>query len=235
MPRLALQLLLLLALHQPLAIAATTLEDGYTAFEQGDVNSAVAIWTELAEQGNATAQLNLGQLYRQGKGVPQDDKKAIAWYIKASQNNSDIARYTLGLMHQEGRASDEDLAEAGLVLETHAAAPAQPQATPAAVIPVETRTATAPAGWLRKLPPDAYLIQVVAASKPGSLQDFADDKLPGTSPQPQVVRTVRDGKEWYRLIIGPFSSKQAAQQAVDLLPDTGLANKPWLRTARSLQ
>ena len=64
----AARLILLLALIPALAMATPRLEDGYTAFEQGDVNNAVAIWTELAEQGNATAQLNLGQLYRQGKG-----------------------------------------------------------------------------------------------------------------------------------------------------------------------
>ncbi|MEP6880280.1 MAG: caspase family protein, partial [Nitrosospira sp.] len=37
-----------------------------------------------AEQGNADAQYNLGVIYRNGKGVPQDDAKAVEWYRKAA-------------------------------------------------------------------------------------------------------------------------------------------------------
>lgn len=212
-------------------MATPKLEDGYTAFEQGDVSKAVAIWTELADLGNATAQLNLGQLYRQGKGVPQNDKQAVNWYIKAAQNNSDIARYTLTLMHHEGRATDEDLTKAGLVLQAPQATTNQLKSEPTS----EPEQYPATRGWLEQLSPNAYLIQIVAASKPNSIQDFADKNLPGVSPKPQVVHTLREGKDWYHLVIGPYPSKQAAQQAADTLPKTELANKPWLCTAKSLQ
>ena len=37
-------------------------------------------WTLAAEQGIASAQSNLGLMYANGKGVPQDDKTAVKWY-----------------------------------------------------------------------------------------------------------------------------------------------------------
>ena len=97
---------LLLALALPALAAPPVLEDGYDAFERGDVARAVAIWRELAAGGNQTAQLNLGQLYRTGRGVPQDDAEAVKWYIAAGSSGSEMARYTLILMHQEGRATE---------------------------------------------------------------------------------------------------------------------------------
>ncbi len=103
--------LLLLALALP-ALGAPKLEDGYDAFERGDVHEAVAIWRELAEAGNQTAQLNLGQLYRTGRGVPQDDAEAVKWYIEAGRSGSEMARYTLKLMEREGRATEADVAKA---------------------------------------------------------------------------------------------------------------------------
>jgi TPR repeat protein len=38
----------------------------------------------LAEQGYAGAQYNLGDMYRQGKGVARNDKEAMKWWRKAA-------------------------------------------------------------------------------------------------------------------------------------------------------
>ena len=85
MLRSALSVLLLLGsqlLFTPTCLAGMTLEHGYGAFERGDVATAVQIWRDLAEAGDQTAQLNLGQLYRMGKGVAASDEEAVkgtAW------------------------------------------------------------------------------------------------------------------------------------------------------------
>ena len=43
-------------------------------------------WYKLAaEQGHASAQFNLGELYREGLGVPQDDKTWVKWTRLAAQ------------------------------------------------------------------------------------------------------------------------------------------------------
>ena len=44
-------------------------QKGMTAYKQGDFATALREWTPLAEQGNATAQSNLGAMYELGHGV----------------------------------------------------------------------------------------------------------------------------------------------------------------------
>jgi TPR repeat protein len=56
-------LLLLLVLAVP---AVAGVEEGYDAFERGEIAVAFKIWHDLAEQGDSTAQFNLGQMYRLG-------------------------------------------------------------------------------------------------------------------------------------------------------------------------
>ena len=41
-------------------------------------------WRKYAAQGNASAQFNLGVIYDQGRGVPQDYAEAIKWYRLAA-------------------------------------------------------------------------------------------------------------------------------------------------------
>ena len=50
---------------------------GFDAAERGDYATALKEWTPLAEQGDADAQSNLGVMYDNGAGVPQDDKAAV--------------------------------------------------------------------------------------------------------------------------------------------------------------
>ena len=47
---------------------------GVTAYHSDDFEIALREWTPFAEQGDAIAQYNLGQMYRRGEGVVQDYK-----------------------------------------------------------------------------------------------------------------------------------------------------------------
>lgn len=58
---------------------------------------------QLAEQGNANAQYNLGVMYDKGYGVERDYAKARKWYKKAAAQNYAKAEHNLGVMYQEGR------------------------------------------------------------------------------------------------------------------------------------
>ena len=42
-------------------------------------------YTLAAEQGHASAQYNLGFMYNNGRGVPQDDKTAVKWHTLAAE------------------------------------------------------------------------------------------------------------------------------------------------------
>lgn len=110
--RRGLQRLLLVVLTVPLssyAFAETGnsmhFSDGWTAFEAGDYQEAVAIWTPLAEQGHANAQVNLGFMYDHGTGINRDHRVAARWYRAAAVQNSAIGQYNLSLLIMEGHAA----------------------------------------------------------------------------------------------------------------------------------
>ena len=65
-----------------------------------------------AEQGDATAQVNLGYLYENGRGVPQDYKEAAKWYRLAAEQGDASAQNNLGYMYKNGRGVPQDYAEA---------------------------------------------------------------------------------------------------------------------------
>jgi len=50
-----------------------------------DWEKAAYWFTKAAEQGDATAQNNLGVCYENGMGVERDRKKAVYWYTKAAE------------------------------------------------------------------------------------------------------------------------------------------------------
>lgn len=66
----------------------------------------------FAVQGNASAQLALGDLYRTGQGVAKDDKLAYDWNRKAADQGSAQAQALLGVMSQEGAGTPQDDAKA---------------------------------------------------------------------------------------------------------------------------
>ena len=53
-------------------VVADDLQDGLDAVQRKDYKTAYKLWLPLAEQGDATAQNNLGSMYEKGQGVPQD-------------------------------------------------------------------------------------------------------------------------------------------------------------------
>ena len=66
------------------------------------MSDEVRRYYDLAQQGNADAQYNLGVCYEQGDGVPQDYRQAAFWYTRASQQGNAKAMYNLGVLHYNG-------------------------------------------------------------------------------------------------------------------------------------
>src|SRR6188768_1068901 len=63
---------------------------------------------QKAEQGDATAQYNLGVMYDTGKGVPQDYPEARKWFLKAAEQGHSDAQYNLGVMYDTGKGVPQD-------------------------------------------------------------------------------------------------------------------------------
>ena len=66
-------------------------------------------FTRAAEQGLAHAQNNLGVMYDNGRGVPQDDKTAAEWYTRAAEQGHATAQTNLGGMYKNGNGVPKDL------------------------------------------------------------------------------------------------------------------------------
>ena len=67
--------------------------------------------TELrraAEQSHAAAQVNLGVLYADGRGVPQDYGEAVRWWRLAADQGHADAQANLGTMYAFGRGVPQD-------------------------------------------------------------------------------------------------------------------------------
>lgn len=69
-------------------------------------------YREAAAQGDAEAQYDLGRLYFEGKGVPQDDAEAARWYRMAAEQGHAKAQNKLGVMFYDGQGVSRSLAEA---------------------------------------------------------------------------------------------------------------------------
>ena len=85
------------------------LQKGITAYESGDYATALREWKPLAEQGDADAQFNLGGMYDNGWGVPENDKTAVKWYTLAAEQGHADAQYNLGQMYDKGQGVPQNL------------------------------------------------------------------------------------------------------------------------------
>ncbi|MGA7103611.1 MAG: hypothetical protein WA699_00165 [Pseudolabrys sp.] len=84
--------LLVLSFAEP--AAAGPLEDADAALKRRDYATALRFIRPLAEQGDASAQYNLGVLYDNGLGVPQDKVRAYMWFtLSAAQGRDGAAAF----------------------------------------------------------------------------------------------------------------------------------------------
>jgi len=87
---------------------ANPFEAGLNAMEREHYATAFRAWKDLAEDGEAEAQNNIGYLYERGYGVKQSYTRAIEWYKKAAAQKSPEAIYNLGMLAFEGYGMRQD-------------------------------------------------------------------------------------------------------------------------------
>ena len=86
-----------------------------------DYAGAIRWFRKSAALGNAQAAFNIGELYRTGKGVPQDMPTAASWYEKASQSKLAPAQFLLGVLFYNGTGVAQDRVRARELLKQAAA------------------------------------------------------------------------------------------------------------------
>jgi TPR repeat protein len=85
-------ILLVLSFAGP--VAAGPLEDADAALKRRDYATALRLIRPLAEQGDASAQYNLGVFYDNGLAVPQDKVRAYMWFnLSAAQGSEGAAAF----------------------------------------------------------------------------------------------------------------------------------------------
>jgi len=67
---------------------------------------------KAAEKGNAEAQFELGRIYGNADGVPQDYPTAVDWLEKAAEQNHARAQESLGSMYANGVGVKQDFSNA---------------------------------------------------------------------------------------------------------------------------
>ncbi|MBI2949727.1 MAG: sel1 repeat family protein [Verrucomicrobia bacterium] len=65
-----------------------------------------------AEQGNASAQYDMGEDYYFGRTAPRDYAEALKWFLKAAEQGHVQAQANVGMLYALGRGVQQDYVEA---------------------------------------------------------------------------------------------------------------------------
>jgi len=95
-----------------LTSSAADFAAGVEAYQKGDYATALKEWQPLADQGGSAAQFNLGLLYYDGKGVPQDFGQAAVWFERSAEKDYPKAQRNLGEMYASGQGIKRDYVQA---------------------------------------------------------------------------------------------------------------------------
>ncbi|MGH8469527.1 MAG: AAA family ATPase [Gammaproteobacteria bacterium] len=84
----------------------------------------------------------------------------------------------------------------------------------------------------RPLPPDQYVLQLLAIRDPAAGGRFLAQHRLGD--RARVVAIRRKGQTWHLVVLGPFPDRRAASAAVQTLPKAIQAQQPWPRRIADL-
>ena len=59
--------------------------------------------------GDKDAQVDLGTMYKEGKGVPKDYQTAMDWYLKAIEQGVSEGQRSVGLLYAQGYSVSQDI------------------------------------------------------------------------------------------------------------------------------
>jgi TPR repeat protein len=79
------------------------------ALDEGNYAAAFNAFHEMAEQGDAAAQHNLGILYETGTGVMRQDGPAEEWYRRAAEQGLHEAQFQLAAILAADAMADQGI------------------------------------------------------------------------------------------------------------------------------
>ncbi len=105
------RILVLITLASAPGVNASTLEAALKTLDAGSDANAIEIVRKHASDGNALAQLRLGELYFHGRGVAEDENKAIQWWKKSAASGNVEAMYQIAHAYLFGNTAAKTVAD----------------------------------------------------------------------------------------------------------------------------
>lgn len=99
---------------------AVTNLNAYAVYKMGKYDEARQIWEELAAKGNTTALINLANMFQQGQGVTEDQKRGLDYVHQAAAIGDARAQHELGMAYEKGTVVARDIDKAALWLKKSA-------------------------------------------------------------------------------------------------------------------
>ncbi len=91
-----------------LLIAEGASTDADAFYREGKHEKALAIWRSLADEGDASAQNNLGVMHARGEGVARNLAAAVDWIGLSARQDLATAQYNIGFMTAQGAGASRD-------------------------------------------------------------------------------------------------------------------------------
>ena len=76
--------------------------------QQREMDEAVAMMREAADQGRREAQAHCGNVYGLGWGVVKDDRLALVYYEKAAKQGHVVSQTNTGFCYERGKGCDQN-------------------------------------------------------------------------------------------------------------------------------
>ena len=81
---------------------------GNIYYNEENYREAIRWYCKAAELNDSWGNINLGNMYRDGKGVTQNYEDAVKWYIKAAELGNSDATNQLGIRYSQGQGVERD-------------------------------------------------------------------------------------------------------------------------------
>jgi TPR repeat protein len=216
-----------------------------------DGQRAAMLFEQAALQDIPEAAYNLGVLYDLGRGVEPDARAAMQWYAHAAERGYHPAASRLAALRaaNPSLASDEpqpDKSESGQEETANDAGesrtamptPDSPLDTPAEKAsepdaPADTNPARSASVWLARFEPDHYTVQVLSHTDEASVRRYLEDNF--EDGEAGYFAFELDGRTWYSVVYGDFSSYAQATAAGARLAERMSGVEPWVRRFAVIQ
>lgn len=85
---------------------------GVAAYDAGNFSQAYEIWLPLAHHGDLAALFNIGLMLRDGRGIPEDQPRALVFFRQCAERNHLGCEVNLADMYYSGKGTEQDFKRA---------------------------------------------------------------------------------------------------------------------------